>query len=118
MKKLIYFLVSGILAGFLVFSACEKVEYPPLEKPSGVSYADTIQPIFDAKCIACHGGSRDPDLRPGNSYNALINGAYINTGNPAESKLLTTLYGNHNDRATDPERQLILSWIEEGAQDN
>lgn len=34
---------------------------------TNVSFTD-VQSIFNARCIVCHGGTRDPDLRDGKSY--------------------------------------------------
>ena len=110
--------MPGILAAILVISACEKVVYPPPEIPDQVSYSADIQPIWDNKCVNCHAGSRPPDLRPENSYASLINGGYVDTDNPEESELMKTLYGTHDSRATEAEKQLILVWIEEGAKNN
>ena len=118
MKRITYFLISGLLLTLLVLGACEKVVYPPVEKPTDVSYSEDVQPIFDAKCVQCHKGGLAPDLRPENSYNALINGGYVDTQNPEESILMTTLYGSHDSRATEAEKQTILAWIEEGAKNN
>ena len=117
MKKL-KFILQGILLVIVVISACEKVVYPPPEVPDQVSYAADIQPIWAGKCVNCHNGSRDPDLRPENSYASLINGGYVNTTNPEDSELMQTLYGTHDSRATEADKQLILFWINEGAKDN
>jgi hypothetical protein len=107
-----------ILAGILLISACEKVVFPPPEVPEQVSYSQDIQPIWDNKCITCHNGGRNPDLRPDHSYASLLDGGYINTGSPASSELMEKLYGSHDSRATEAEKQKILVWITEGAQDN
>ncbi len=107
-----------MLAGILLFGSCEKVVYPPIELPDTVSYSLDIQPIWDNKCVTCHNGGLDPDLRPENSYVSLISGGYINIIEPEESKLMQKLYGSHDSRATEAEKQLILAWIEEGAKNN
>ena len=119
MKRIINFLLAGLFVSLLIFSACEKVVYPPPEPPpAGISYADTIQPIWDAKCVFCHNGSRSPDLRPENSHSSLVNGGYVNVEDPPESELMKILYDSHSSRATEAEKLLILAWIEEGALDN
>ena len=120
MKRVIPIIFGGICALLLVFSACEKVVYPPpdIELPDTVSYSLDIQAIWDNKCLDCHGGQRTPDLRPDVSYNELISRGYINTDDPASSELMTKLYGSHDSRASEPEKQLILAWITEGARDN
>ncbi len=118
MKKLFYLLFAAVLTGIMLFGSCEKVVYPLPELPDTVSYSLDIQPIWDNKCVSCHAGSREPDLRPENSYDALIDGGYINETEPAESDLMKKLYGTHDSRATENEKQLILLWIEEGAKNN
>ncbi len=120
MKRLFYLLSAGMLAGILLLGSCEKVVYPPLdiELPDTVSYSLDIQPIWDDNCTNCHGGQRRPDLRQGNSYHSLIDGGYINTSVPEESKLIKKLYGTHDSRATEADKQLILLWIQEGAKNN
>ena len=98
--------------------ACEKYIIPTPEIPEGISYSAQIQPIFDNKCVSCHNGDLDPDLRPEESYDALIDGGYVDTDNPESSELYTTLRGNHNSRATEEEKLTILQWITEGALNN
>ena len=109
-----------MLAGILLFGSCEKVVYPPvvIELPDTVSYSLDIQPIWADNCVNCHNGGRDPDLRPENSYLSLTSGGYINVNDPAESELMKKLYGSHDSRAKEAEKQLIQLWIEEGAKNN
>ena len=118
MKRLFYLVFAAVLSGIILFGSCEKVVYPPPEIPDTVSYSLDIQPIWDNKCVNCHNGQRDPDLRQDYSYNALMDGGYINVNNPEESELIEKLYGSHDDRATEAEKQLILVWIEDGAKNN
>jgi hypothetical protein len=41
--------------------------------PATPSFSAAVQPIFDAKCVGCHDGSRAPlDLQIGNSYPMLM----------------------------------------------
>ncbi|UCG27812.1 MAG: hypothetical protein JSV24_00200 [Bacteroidales bacterium] len=115
-----------ILILFLAALSCEKVyltEPPEIELDTTVvySFADTIQPIFDNKCINCHNGGIPPNLTAGNSYDALINGGYVESDtSKAEQSLIYTklLSGTHEDRATANEKQLILFWIKQGALNN
>ena len=118
MKKLFYFLFTGFFTAILFFGSCEKVVYPPIEKPKEVSYAQQVQPIRDAKCVSCHGGGTSPNLKPDVSHGQLIGGGYIDIATPAESKLMQKLYGSHDARASEMEKQTILAWIEEGAKNN
>jgi mono/diheme cytochrome c family protein len=110
--------------GILVFLAsCEYEKTEPLnpnDLPDVVSYAEHIQPVFDANCIKCHGGSTAPDLTAENSYFDLTNGNYIDTQDPENSYLYQKISGNGSmaQHADDYQRALILKWIEQGAEDN
>ncbi len=117
-KNLFYFLCTGMIAAVLILSSCEKVVYPPIDRPVDVSYKSDVQPIWDAKCVSCHGGGLSPTLTPEVSYNELINGGYVNTDNPEDSELMQKLYGSHDARASEAEKQTTLVWIEEGAKNN
>ena len=120
MKSLFYFLFTGMFAVALFLGACQKVVYPPIEVPIEVSYSADVQPIFSVKCIDCHKGSLSPDLRPDVSHEELTNGkkVYVDTINPPNSLLMQKLYGSHDARATESEKQTILVWIEGGALNN
>ena len=120
MKRSTVLVFAGIIAGILICSSCEKVVFPEQEiiLPDTLSYSLQIQPIWNAKCLDCHGGQRDPDLRAEFSYNSLFEEDLIDTANAEGSKLVTKLYGTHNSRATEAEKQLILEWIREGAKNN
>lgn len=108
-----------LIAAVEGFSSCEKYSYtPPAVDPDATWHFQTdIQPIFNANCVTCHGGTKSPDLRDGKSYLSLTNDAFVNT--PGEtSKLYTKLTGSHLSRATDTERSKILGWINQGALNN
>ena len=115
MRRLILIL-TGIVV--LSLSACEKyiIEKPVIEE--GVSFSLEIQPVFDAACILCHFGTIEPDLRSEVSYDAIINGEYVNTSDPEESVIYQQLRGDHDDRTTEEGKLLILQWITEGALNN
>ncbi len=112
-------IVTGSM--IVILTACTKYEIPkpdcPENLPTNVSYAGDVQPIFDSRCLMCHGGSQSPDLSPGWSYDELTQGGYIDTDFPCSSLLYIKLSEGHN---TPPEEELltILGWITEGAQDN
>ena len=121
MKRSFALVFAGIIAGILIYSSCEKVVFtlPEIILPDTISYSLKIQPIWNEKCLDCHGeGQRDPDLRPGVSYDELFTEGLIDTANAAESDLIKKLYGTHDSRATESEKQLILEWINEGAKNN
>lgn len=119
MKRIIPVFFGGIIATILLFSACEKVVFPPAgDVPDNISYSTDIQPIWDSKCVSCHGGKQSPDLRPDVSYGELIGGGYINTDDPASSVLMQQLFGSHKSRASETEKLWIQGWISQGAKNN
>jgi hypothetical protein len=94
----------------------------------GVSFARDVQPIFDAKCAACHPVSYEYlDLRPGRSYDDLVgvvsplSPAFerVLPGRPELSFLLTHVPDPSRENLLSPaEKELIARWVKEGAKDN
>jgi hypothetical protein len=120
--KLFWSVVAAFIipAGMLFFSSCEKylIVYEEVDPGETVSFQSQIQPIFNQNCITCHKGSRDPDLREGNSYESLTTGGYVDPP-AAESELYKQLNtSSHTSFTTETEKQLIYNWIEQGAQNN
>ena len=113
-----------ILTGsmIVILAACTQYEIPapecPEDLPTGVSYANDVQPIFDQNCVMCHSGDQAPDLSPGWSYDELMDGDYVDTDFPCSSILYTKLSEGHNNVPTEDDLLTILGWIDEGAQDN
>jgi len=120
----IKFLKAFISAVFLmIFISCEYETIEPIvvELPDEpISFSDEIQPIFTAKCIACH-AFLNPNLSEGTAYTSLISGEYVNTEDPENSRLIVQIDTGHPGGSSNPsveERAKILKWIEEGAQNN
>jgi hypothetical protein len=110
-----------IFAGALIlFGSCEKYSFlvETVNPADSVYFQTMVQPIFTANCITCHRGSRDPDLRAGNSYASLTSGGYVDL--PAESsKLYLKINSSSHVSFTLPEeKQKILFWIQQGAHNN
>ncbi|MDP4222530.1 MAG: hypothetical protein Q8868_04380 [Bacteroidota bacterium] len=109
-----------ILTGLALLSSCEKYAaiIPEVNSADTVHFKSQIQPIFTANCITCHNGSRNPDLREGYSYASLRTGFYVNL--PAEnSRLYKQITSSSHYSFTLPaEKQLILTWIQQGAGNN
>jgi len=123
MKKILSALtIFGIVFTLTFLSSCEKAYLVPVEQGfENVSFSNEMQPFFDAKCITCHNGSGIPlNLTSPGSYDALINGNYIDTDNPANSKLYTKILPGESmsEYASPAEREMTLVWIEEGAINN
>ena len=121
-------LLISIIVGVIYFSSCEKYTFrveklPPddtttTDSTKFVSFSKSVQPIFDANCIGCHKGSRNPDLRAENSYNSLTNGGYVNPP-AAESKLYKQITSaSHSSLTKPPEKDTIYLWIAQGAKNN
>lgn len=101
-------------------------ENPPVE----VSYASSVQPIFNGSCAGCHGNSGNVNL---SSYSALMNSVGANYGNTLvvsgdanASGLVDKIEPNpaHGSRMpiggalTTSQIQTIRAWINEGAKNN
>lgn len=110
----------SVFISIVLLASCEKYTFRPPEVDPEYpwSFRDDIQPVFTASCASCHGGSLAPDLRAGNSYNALTRGGYVSL--PAEeSKLYKKIISaGHSPRTTDAEKLKILYWITQGAKNN
>ena len=109
-----------IPVSMIFFSSCEEYKIVQEEVDPGetVLFQTQVQPIFNDNCITCHKGSRNPDLRDGNSYESLTTGEYVNLP-AADSKLYKQIISSsHTSFTIDPEKQLIYNWIDQGAQDN
>ena len=119
MRRLMMIVTGSLI---VILTACTKYEIPkpdcPENLPTSVSFANDVQPIFDQKCVACHGGSQTPTLSPGWSYDELTGGGYVDTDFPCSSVIYEKLNGSHAGRASEDEILTILGWISEGAQDN
>ena len=119
MRRYIFVLTGALL---LILSACTNYQIPapecPEDLPTDVSFSGEVQPIFDANCVMCHSAGQSPDLRPGWSYDELIDGEYVDIDFPCESRLIQVFSGSHVGRATDDEILILIGWIDEGANNN
>ena len=85
-----------------------------------ISYSVTIQPIFNANCTGCHGGSGGLTL---DSYSNLIAGNVLISGNSIESLIIQKLKGTasgaqmpkNSAALSESTINLIATWIDEGA---
>ncbi len=94
--------------------------------PATVSYRRDIQPLFDAYCVACHGGQAGLWLT---SYEHLMagsrHGPVVIPGDPEASELVRRLTGASQPAMPlggpplPPDRiELVRRWIAEGAPKN
>ena len=109
-----------LIAGIIGISSCEKYTFTPpkISTVDTVHFTADIQPIFNAKCISCHGATKAPDLREGKSYQALTKGGYITPPNET-CKLYTKMTGaDHSPKSSDTDKQKVLIWLNQGAKNN
>lgn len=129
--KLFFFAaVASFLVSACVYDFVAPVQAPPLNGGGGngeetVSFASDIIPVFESKCASCHraGGAKStPDLTAEKAYTSVYTSTYINLENPEESLIYNHIRPDtdtHTQRKyTAAEAQLVLTWIQEGAQNN
>jgi hypothetical protein len=98
----------------------KRADFIPPEEP--ISFSTQIQPIFTARCISCHPPTANLDLTNGVAYGQITQSKYMDLANPDQSLIYT--YPNptsatHTYRKyTDQEAFLLLTWIQEGAENN
>lgn len=100
---------------------------PPTEdSASAVSFSNQIMPILQTYCVECHGGMRTREGLNMTSYDGLIagsfSGAVIIPGNANDSLTIQLVAsGDMPDRGpavSSTELQLMIDWINQGAQNN
>jgi hypothetical protein len=116
------FIISNLLfISLLLFGSCEKHSYlvETVNPGDSISLQTDVQPVFTDKCIGCHTGSGTAklDLRAGKSYASLLNRGFI-TPPDSTCTLFVTIYGGHYATLLDNEKQKILIWVVQGAQNN
>ena len=125
MKRIGYFTIVILGALAITSTSCtyEELIKPKVEVPDSVSFAINIIPILNASCntTGCHNkGGIPPNLSEGDAYTPLIFFGYVDPEIPAVDNQLYFEINNGSMKqyATDQDRALILSWIEQGALDN
>lgn len=114
--------VITLIMAFIV-SSCQyefiEIDLPPIDPDVPISFSEEIVPIFNNKCLSCHGGNIAPDLSAGAAYNSIVP-SLVNLDVPEDSKIYThpAPTSSHAARYSDAEAFLILTWIEQGAQNN
>jgi hypothetical protein len=120
MRRIFGALIFVLIAGAAILSSCEHHSFlvETVDPVDSVYFGAVIQPLLEKKCAACHGGSKDPDLRADRSYESLVSGDYVTL--PAEeSRLYRKVISSGHAAYTLPEEKLkILYWITQGAKNN
>lgn len=122
MKRVAYFiLILTILYG------CEKAYVQPGVIPETVSFSTDIIPIFTTSCVVCHSnGSIFPGLilTPDEAYDQLLtdgtNAPYMDPSYPESSSLYIRMNSDMppSGLVSNNKLEIILKWIEEGAENN
>jgi hypothetical protein len=122
MKKVLHTKWLFLPLFLMFFAGCEKEVFEPVVIPDEtISFATDIQPIFSAHCVSCHPPTKGIDLTTGHAYESLVPAfvSVADTANPEGSKLYKQLTStSHSPRTSELEKQTILKWISQGAQDN
>ncbi len=129
MKKILPFLLILFLYSSNCINNVEDLSEPS-DEPIDVSYANDVQPIFNAQCTSCHGaigGISFEDYARTTSGNSNNYGAsLIIAGDADASGLIEKLGPNpefgetmpQNGFLSNDEIATIRAWINQGAKDN
>jgi hypothetical protein len=98
----------------------------PVVEGATVSFSTDILPIFESRCIGCHGGERTQEGLDLKTHASLLagsnNGSVLAPGDAANSLLVelvtTQKMPKRGPKLTPPQVQLITDWVNQGAQDN
>ena len=133
MKKLIIIFSVLMFAAVVFYSGCkDTVTNSDIDKvvipDSNISYSKYIQPLFNVKCISCHGnGSTEGGVDLTSCGQATADPSIVFPGEPENSKLVWAIEGNPVTTPMPPigypplnQNQIngIKTWIKEGAQCN
>jgi len=99
---------------------------PTLAAPAGTSFAQDVLPIFERRCVKCHGGERTEEGLVLKTYADVmagsVNGPVIEPGNAVDSYLVEQITSGkmpkRGPRLLPAEIQAISDWIDAGAPDN
>jgi mono/diheme cytochrome c family protein len=105
-------------------------EPPPATQPAAqgatVSFAADILPIFESRCIGCHGGERTQEGLDLKTHASLItgsnNGPVVAPGDATNSLLVELVTAQkmpkRGPKLTPPQVQIITDWVNQGALNN
>jgi hypothetical protein len=127
MKRLLIY--TGLILTFgMGLSGCYKdiikPELPvdPNAPPQQVSFNNELKPLFAASCTeaGCHvSGAHKPYMTPDVSYLQIVNGGFVNTALPKQSRLYIMINGEMQQYIPSAaDRQKVYDWIRNGAPNN
>jgi mono/diheme cytochrome c family protein len=93
---------------------------------ASVSFANDILPMLQSRCVNCHGGQRTEHELNLNSYAGVMagseNGPVVTPGDAANSPMAELVANGkmpkRGPKLTPAQVQLIVDWINQGAQNN
>jgi hypothetical protein len=93
---------------------------------ASVSFATAILPMLQSRCVNCHGGQRTEHELNLNSYEGVMagseNGPVVTPGDAANSPMAELVANGkmpkRGPKLTPDQVQLIVDWINQGAQNN
>jgi hypothetical protein len=127
MKRIVTFGILILFACFGLVGCYKDVIYPeqavdPEGPPQFVSYKAELAPLFNTSCAksGCHlSPAHKPYLSTDISYTQLVNGGFVNTTIPKESKLYIMINGEMKEFIPSAaDRQKVYDWIRNGAPNN
>jgi hypothetical protein len=127
MKKI--YLYMGMLCLLILgvgMTGCYKDIISPESDPDGppqaVSYKTDLEPLFNSKCATagCHSaGAHKPEMTTGKSYQAIVNGNFVNTLVPKASRLYIMVNSEMSEYIPSPrDKSKVYDWIRNGAPNN
>ena len=107
-------------------AATEAPATQPAAEGATVSFATDILPLFESRCIGCHGGDRTQEGLDLKTHASLMagsdNGSVVTPGDAVNSLLVemvaTQKMPKRGPKLTPPQVQLITDWVNQGALDN
>jgi mono/diheme cytochrome c family protein len=93
---------------------------------AAVSFSSDILPMLQSRCVNCHGGQRTEHQLNLNSYDGVMagseNGPVVTPGDAANSPMAEMVANGkmpkRGPKLTPDQVQLIVDWINQGAQNN
>lgn len=124
LKQSFFVIILLMLASACTYDFVEVSEPDPIDPTDTISFKTVVAPIFSDgnKCTACHStGATPPDLTPDRAYGTIVP-ALVNTNDPEASSIYWFAHPQSEThewkKYTQSEANIILGWIEQGAQNN
>lgn len=124
MKKQLTLLIVALLS--VTVFAVLKISSINAAPETEISYSHDVQPILESRCASCHFGEFTSAELHMDTYQSLMtgseNGPVIVAGNAKKSLLVQKISSGampkRGPKLTPTQVQIIVDWINAGAQDN